>query len=199
MKGIGAEQLAAWEALDGTTRPPRASEGKPLTPETLVTVATACPGTAFTNADGEIVHWGNLNVTHELSLAELKGATKGYWEKRRFLLGDARVIRYLGLEKHFPKIMEAAETVDKDDVTDRDGVTDKGGVTDATQARRKEILRLLAGDASVTAEKLAEATQASKRTILRDLEALKEQGALLKHGTGNQTTWEVVEKEGARS
>lgn len=84
-------------------------------------------------------------------------------------------------------------TKNGDDVTD--SVTENSDdVTKNRDSRIEKILQEISHKSYISTTELAEKLNVSKRTILRDIEYLKLQNILLRHGSGRGSLWEIVKK-----
>jgi predicted HTH transcriptional regulator len=71
----------------------------------------------------------------------------------------------------------------------KDNVTDN--VTDNGKNRIAQIVSILSGERKISSEALARKFQVTKRTILRDLQTLKNANKIRRIGSGKTGYWEV--------
>ena len=84
------------------------------------------------------------------------------------------------------------------DVTDNvtDNVTDvTDNVTDDDENRVEKILNIIMEDNQISASKIAERLEVTKRTILRDIEKLKNDGLLERSGTNKSGHWKIKQRQ----
>jgi ATP-dependent DNA helicase RecG len=79
-----------------------------------------------------------------------------------------------------------------DNVTDiTDNVADVTDITDVTDNRDSLILNLITGNSKISANELAKNLNVTKRTIMRNLEKLKNEGVLTREGSNKGGYWKV--------